>query len=270
LRAGVNVTGLTSRNSERAQQLASTWNLDAVVTTVGQVTREADHVFVTVPDSELTKVVDMLEVRPGLHVVHCSGALDRTPLMAASARGAICGVFHPLQSFGPDARADRFEGTAIGVDAEPPLFDTLSQLAERLGARTFSLRGVDRARYHAAAVFASNYLVALHVVAARIWESAGLPADTARTALAALSRGALENITNHDLARALTGPIARGDAPIVAGHVDALRGDLQSLALYRALARELLELPLQLDPEQRAALERVLGTTEVGAAPEAY
>lgn len=259
LRAGVNVTGLTSKSSDRALKQAGEFNLESVVSSIDQVTKAAEIVFVTVPDSELASVTALLQVGAGQCVIHCSGALGLSPLSAAAARGAMCGAFHPLQSFGPDAPPDRFSGVAIGVDADSPLAERLDGLATQLGAVPFSLRGVDRARYHAAAVFTSNYLVALHAAAARIWQAAGLPPETARTALATLSRGAVENIAAHDLAQALTGPIARGDAATVAGHLAALQNDLPSLGLYRALAAELLALPLEITPDLRAALEHTLG-----------
>lgn len=258
LRAGVSVTAVTGRDQKRTLQLAEAVGLASHVTTLGQVANNAEHIFVTVPDTELATVAAQLDVGAGHSVVHCSGALDLTPLLAAQARGAARGVFHPLQSFGPDAPADRFCNIAVGVDADAALFPKLVRFAKQLGARSFSLRGVDRARYHAAAVFASNYLVALHAAAARVWESAGLPADSAREALAALSRGAVENIAAHPLAAALTGPIARGDAQVVARHVETLRADAESLALYRSLACELLALPLAISAEQRAALKAAL------------
>jgi predicted short-subunit dehydrogenase-like oxidoreductase (DUF2520 family) len=258
LSAGVNVTGLTGKFDERVKARAAEWKLESSVTTLGHVADNAELVFVTVPDAELASVTEKLAIGSRQNVVHCSGALDLAPLRAAQARGATCGVFHPLQSFGPEAPAERFTGIAIGIDAESPLDRKLSELAERIGAIPFSLCGVDRARYHAAAVFASNYVVALHAAAARIWQSAGLPPSAARAALAVLSRGAVENIAAHDLAQALTGPIARGDAATVSGHLAGLANDLPGLALYRALARELLRLPLQITADQREALERML------------
>jgi predicted short-subunit dehydrogenase-like oxidoreductase (DUF2520 family) len=258
-RSGVRVSALASKTAERVAQVTTALGLDVSVRTpIERIATVADLVFVTVPDPELTDVSGRLGLGSGQALVHCSGALDRTPLRAAAAQGVETGVFHPLQSFGPAAPPERFAGIAIGIDADPPLSNALAELAERLGARSFSLRGVDRARYHAAAVFASNYLVALHAVAARIWEEAGLPRDTARTALAALSLGAIENIERHPLAAALTGPIARGDAATVARHLAALESDPLGAELYRVLACELLSLPLALDETARAELERVL------------
>lgn len=258
LQAGIDVTGITSQQFDRALEHAKAWSLPNVVTTLGQVAKQADVVFVTVPDTELASVAEQLEVQAGQSVVHCSGALGLAPLAAAAARGAGCGVFHPLQSFGRDAPAARFRGIAVGVDADPLLAGRLDRLARELGATTFSLRNVDRARYHAAAVFASNYIVALHAAAERIWTEAGLPPESARAALATLSRGAVENVASFDLAHALTGPIARGDVATVERHLAALQNDLPSLALYRALARELLALPLQIPEELKVQLERTL------------
>ena len=256
--AGVRVTSVTSRRESRAQQLIRELSCSAAVTTLEHVTHGAELVFLTVPDAEIPQVSARLSLGPGQSLVHCSGALDRSPLTAAGEAGAALGVFHPLQSFGPDAPAERFAGVALGIDAEPPLFEALEQLATRLGARPFSLAGVDRARYHAAAVFASNYLVALHAAAARIWQAAGLPAESAREALVVLSQGAVDNLQAHELAQALTGPIARGDAALLARQIAALASDPPSQQLYRALARELLQLPLGHSAEVQAALRDAL------------
>jgi predicted short-subunit dehydrogenase-like oxidoreductase (DUF2520 family) len=256
--AGVQVTGLADDKTIHAQQLAEALGLHDVVRAPARVAERAEVVFLAVPDSAIANVATTLEVSADQAVAHTSGAFDVTPLMAAQRRGAATGVFHPLQAFSPGASADRFTGIAVGVDAEPPLFERLARLAQRLGASSFALRGVDRARYHAAAVFASNYLVALHVAAARVWQEAGLPVDAARPALVALSRGALESMTAYDFARALTGPVARGDAATVARHLQALGADPDSHALYRALGRELMRLPLDLTPQVRAELEALL------------
>ena len=256
--SGVHVRSVTARSHSRAEELIRELNCSAEVTTLEHVARDVDLVFLTVPDAEIAQVSARLSLGPGQNLVHCSGALDRSPLTAAGVAAAQLGVFHPLQSFGPDAPASRFAGVAVGIDAEPALFEPLAKLAEKLGARPFSLAGVDRARYHAAAVLASNYLVALHAAAARIWQAAGLPAESARQALVVLSQGAVDNLRGHELAQALTGPIARGDAAVVARQIAALASDPPSQELYRALARELLQLPLGHPPEVLAALRDAL------------
>ena len=260
--AGLSVVGLADQQPARAQDLADALGIHAVVRAPARAAEGADIVFVAVPDRAIAQVAASVEVSAGQAMVHTSGALDLTPLKAAQERGAFVGVFHPLQAFSPGALAARFAGIAVGIDAQPPLFEQLARLAQKLGANHFPLRGVDRSLYHAAAVFASNYLVALVSAATRVWQEAGLPADAARAGLVTLSRGALESLSAHDFARALTGPLARGDTATVSRHLQALTIDPDSHALYQALGRELLRLPLNLTPEVVAELQTLFSSSK--------
>ena len=77
-----------------------------------------------------------------------------------------------------------------------------TQLAELLGLRPFELADSARTLYHAGAVFASNYVVALQRAASLLFESAGAPPE----ALEPLMRRTIENgfeLTGPDLARRL-------------------------------------------------------------------
>jgi predicted short-subunit dehydrogenase-like oxidoreductase (DUF2520 family) len=270
--SGLRVTALATRAGDDARALDRELQLGAAVVSPSAVVRHAELIVLCVPDDRIAELVGTLEVGPAHAIVHCSGALDLTPLMAAGARGSALGVFHPLQSFSAGAPASHFAGVGIGVDSREaadgsgvPLRARLEQLAVRIGAVPFSLAGVDRARYHAAAVFASNYVVALHAISARIWQSAGLPAASARPLLAALTRGAADNLATHGLADALTGPLARGDVLTIERHLEALATDPASLTLYRALARELLALPLALPQATHAALAALTEPAETDA-----
>jgi predicted short-subunit dehydrogenase-like oxidoreductase (DUF2520 family) len=129
-----------------------------------------------------------------------------------------------------------------------------------LGARVLRLEGVDRAGYHAAAVFASNYLVALHAAAAEAFAVAGLPPEAAAPALSPLTARAADNVARLPLAEALTGPLARGDRQTIERHLRALEASPQLSSLYRALGRQLLSLPLELPEATRAALQRMLSS----------
>jgi predicted short-subunit dehydrogenase-like oxidoreductase (DUF2520 family) len=166
---------------------------------------------------------------------------------------------HPLQAFPPSAGAERFQGIHMGIEADgPELERELQNIVRTLGATPFSLQGVDRTAYHAAAVFTSNYVVALHVAAARSWELAGLPASAARAALAPLTAGASLAIAQNELPAALTGPLVRGDVATLAAHLQGLAHQPELLALYRSLGRQLLTLPLPLEDTTRAELSALL------------
>lgn len=257
--AGLPLVSVASRRREIADEVSASLGAEVRAVDVTLITQSADLVFVAVPDGQIESVCEGLPVTAANSVVHLSGVLGLSALESASVRGARVGALHPLQAFPADAGVERFRGIYAGIEAaDASLTSELEELTRALGAVPFSLQGVDRAAYHAAAVFASNYLVALHAAAAAVWQRAGLDMATARSALAPLTLGAAQAISERELAAALTGPVARGDIASVARHLEVLRGDLAHAALYRALARELLQLPLSLAPEARDALLQLL------------
>jgi predicted short-subunit dehydrogenase-like oxidoreductase (DUF2520 family) len=90
--------------------------------------------------------------------------------------------------------------------------------------------------YHAGAVVAASYLVALHQAAADLVQAAGAPPE----ALLPLMRRVIENDFE------LTGPAVRGDWETVEAHLEAIRERLPELEpLYRALAEATAELAVR-------------------------
>ena len=273
--AGYRVVALAGRDPVRAQALAAAIpDARAVVPYVA--VRATELVLLAVPDDAVEELASALPWRPGQAVVHCAGALDLAPLAAAAGVGAATGCLHPLQAFPePGGSPERLRGVAIGVEAAEAGGSALGALLEALAldlgaARTLRLESVDRARYHAAAVLASNDVVALAAAAGRAWALAGLPAEQAAPALGPLLAGAAEAVAalppGKPLAAALTGPLARGDVATVRRHLDALAEDPRLAALYRALGRELLALGLAHPPAVAAELRALLGG-EPGGAP---
>ena len=266
--AGYRVAAVASRSAESAASLAARLG-EATALSSQQLAASCELVFITVPDGQIATVAAELKWSAGQAVVHCSGALGLDALAPAIEAGARAGCLHPLQSFSSrDGEPERFRGIVCGVEGAAPLDSTLERIAADLGAGVVRLEGVDRARYHAAAVFASNYAVALMAAARRTWELAGLPADEARPALSPLLRGAASNVSESELAEALTGPVARGDVATIERQLAALGEDRELLELYRHLGAELLRLDLR-HPTEAAARLRTLLSNRDEPAPSA-
>jgi predicted short-subunit dehydrogenase-like oxidoreductase (DUF2520 family) len=257
--AGYPTSRVSSANPAAAEELAVRLGGGATSVSAEEIARDCELVFLTVPDSVVRELADSLPWRTGSDVVHCSGALGLGALDAAARAGGRRGCLHPLQAF-PDRFADvaRFEGIVCGVEADGALATLLGELARGFGAQVIRLEGVDRARYHAAAVFASNYLVALHAAAARSFALAGLPPEIARTALWPLTLGTAQRIAELPLERALTGPVSRGDTATVAQQLAALAVEPELRALYVQLGALLLQLPIALDGTRRDELTKLL------------
>lgn len=261
---GGRVAWVASGRDESARALCERLGEPAHVVSVETLCARASVVLLTVPDDALRALAASLPFRAQQAVVHCSGALELSVLDRARAAGAEVGCLHPIQTF-PErfGEAARFAGISAGIEASgEALHAWLREACAALGASTLELHGVDRARYHAAAVLASNYVIALHEAAARAFELAGLPREAARGALAPLTIGAANAVQALPLERALTGPLARGDVHTIERHLAALASEPELAALYRALAARLLSLPLALDPADRAKLRAALGLPE--------
>ena len=135
----------------------------------------------------------------------------------------------------------------------------LSRIARDLGARPRTVAGEDRILYHAAAVFASNYGVALLGVAASLLEEIGWTEPEAVAGLVPLMTGALAEAGRIGVAGALTGPVRRGDPATIERHLAALerlRRGASAADLYRMLGAIALEIAKEAGLEPAAA-ERV-------------
>jgi predicted short-subunit dehydrogenase-like oxidoreductase (DUF2520 family) len=111
-------------------------------------------------------------------------------------------------------------------------------------------------------VFSCNYLAALVEAALRAHERAGIPRAASLAALEPLVRETVDAIFARGPARALTGPISRGDVEAVARQVAAVEAwDPAMGALYRGMgliAVALAEEDGRLDAMRAAGLRTVL------------
>lgn len=263
-RAGHRIVGVSGRAETRGR--AHVHLPDVPFGEPAGVAAEAELVIVGTPDDLIEPTVRALAgagaVGSGSWVAHLSGALGLDALEAARSAGARVLAIHPLQTFPDVASAiDGLPGCAIAVTAEDDEGYGLGErLADDLGGVPFRLADEMRPLYHAAAVFASNYLIAASAIAESLFELAGVP-DPA-VAMAPLQRESLAHVERLGAAGALTGPAVRGDAGTLERNLEALGRHAPALvAAYVVMARataELAERSGRLDSTSRAAVEDVL------------
>jgi predicted short-subunit dehydrogenase-like oxidoreductase (DUF2520 family) len=224
-------------------------------------------VFLAVPDGAVPEVARALAstetaIPRTVGFAHVSGVLGLDALAALEIHHAV-GSFHPLRSFPRRQPPTAFEGIVVAIEASrPALARRLERIARDLGARPRKVAGGDRVLYHAAAVLASNYGVALLGVAASLLEEIGWTEPDAVAGLLPLMSGALAEAGRIGVAGALTGPVRRGDVAVVEQHLVALeglrrrRGGPPVVDLYRMLGAIALEIAKEAGLEPAAA-ERV-------------
>jgi len=224
-------------------------------------------VFLAVPDRAVEEVAARLarmRLSRRLSVVHVSGALGLGVL--AALRDQPVGSFHPLQSFPAPRGPSAFRGITIAVDAgSPTLMRRLRSLARAVGATPKRVGDEDRVVYHAAAVYAANFVDVVVAEAVRLLGELGWSESDATQALVPLVEGALAGIRERGPVKALTGPIRRGDVETVRRHLAALDG-LDRGAQYRMLGKIALEIAVEAGLEPAAAGRMRRALTEKPAA----
>jgi predicted short-subunit dehydrogenase-like oxidoreductase (DUF2520 family) len=225
---------------------------DTPIAPVPDVAGSAELLLLAVPDTELPGLVAGLAaisaVRPGTIVVHTSGVNGVEVLAPLGAQDCIPLAIHPAMTFtGSDEDISRLPDTCFGITAADEVGYAIAQsLVLEIGGEPFRVPEQARTLYHAALAHAGNHLVtvltdALDALRAAVSGTELLgqqlvdnqPGGIAERILGPLARAALENALQRGQA-ALTGPIARGDAGVVAGHLRALQSvDPQLAQAYR-------------------------------------
>lgn len=173
-----------------------------------------DLLVLATPDGTIAEVAAAVAPVPTTVVAHLAGSLGLDVLGDHPRVAAL----HPLVAL-PDAAtgAERLAAGAWFAVAGDPLVGTV---VADLGGRSFTVADEDRTRYHAAAVIASNHLVALLGQVERV-----APEGVPLAAFLDLVRGTVDNVAALGPAAALTGPVARGDWATVEAHLAALPPD---------------------------------------------
>jgi predicted short-subunit dehydrogenase-like oxidoreductase (DUF2520 family) len=238
---GYRPLGFASRSIGSAQQAASAAGMETATTRPWEITPGADLIFITTPDGAIETVCEEIVENGGFSkdavVLHCSGLLPSTILASARSADATIGSMHPLQSFSaPDYPINPFSEIIVSIEGDPAAREMARMAATDLGATVHTIRTDAKTLYHAAAVVASNYLVAVMDIALKMLESAGISKTEGFAVLKPLIEGTLRNIEKSGTENALTGPIARGDVQTVNEHIAALKEYLPGLLQsYRAL-----------------------------------
>jgi predicted short-subunit dehydrogenase-like oxidoreductase (DUF2520 family) len=223
--------------------------------------RSADIWMLAVPDAQIANVASKLAAHardrhpqfasanatpPGSRpiVFHCSGAQSSALLLPLASLGWQTASAHCILSFASlEAAMAQFPGTACALEGDAAALCALHAAFSSIQARCFEVASNDKLLYHAAAVFATNFLPVIQSVAEDAWLAVGVPQDLLASMRSSLLNNAVANITRLGPARALTGPAARGDVAAIALQAQAVtRWDAQAGAAYEALSALALRL----------------------------
>ncbi len=263
-RRGDRVAAVWSRRRSRAVYAADLIGQGKVAASAAEAAKAADFLLIAVPDGAVAGVGLGLHraraLRAGHTLIHLSGALPAAALKVR--HGLRLGAMHPIQTI-PTAEDGirRLPGSFFGIEGNAGMLPVLGAIVLQLDGVPLRVPAENKPLYHAAMAMACNHVTALAAAATEMLVKAGLPKGQALQALLPLMRGTVDALARRGLPRALTGPVARGDAGLVAMHLAAIREKAPALLpLYVTCARQALRVARAkgLGAKQVRALNQIL------------
>ncbi|HMK49814.1 MAG TPA: DUF2520 domain-containing protein [Thermodesulfovibrionales bacterium] len=240
---GYHITGIASRTIDSARRARDFIGSGTVSTDLCSTARKADIVFITTSDGAIRGVCNKIAAGKGFKrgsiVFHACGALSSKVLLSAKKKGAYTASLHPLQSLASVKEAvRRIPGSYFSIEGDEAALSAARDIVASLRGREIELRIQKKTLYHAGACAVSNYLVATIGLGLELFEAAGIGREDSLKALMPLINGTVKNIRRLGIPKALTGPIARGDAGIIREHLKSISRDRRDLVdLYCELGR---------------------------------
>ena len=238
-RRGERVRAVAGREGSTSLDAFARLVPDAEVRPLEAVADGVDLVLVCTPDDVVGDTARRVAAADGMtegqRWVHTSGGHGigvLSPVVAAGGRVAAC---HPAMTFpDPVAGADQLGGASWAVTAADADLGWAHDFVVDLGGAPVTVHDHDRTLYHAALAVGSNATTAVVTMARDLLLGAGIE-DPAAFLGPLVTASAMGGATRG--VDALTGPVRRGDAGTVAGHLDELAVSFpEAVGTYVALA----------------------------------
>ncbi len=259
--------GVCGRNIHKARRVCQQIGVGKAASDPTEITTQSEVVLITTPDDVISKVCSDIAHSRGFKadsvVAHFSGVLTSAALNTAGESGADIGSIHPIQSFATTEDALRLiPGSYCCIEGNRRAVEILRAMAQALNMHSLEIDASEKGLYHAGAVFASNFLVALQDIAMELESTCGLTYEEASKAFMPLVWGTVKNIEKLGTVKALTGPFARGDVETIRRHIKSIRRRCPSaLPAYLELGKRSLQLSILqggINKKQAEAIQRLL------------
>jgi predicted short-subunit dehydrogenase-like oxidoreductase (DUF2520 family) len=214
---GINVIGYASRTRESAIDAAKFtgtryFNVDELVET-------CDYIFITTPDDIISNVWNQIKEfnLQDKKIVHMSGSRSSNIFEDIESHGAFGYSLHPLLPITDRYSYKHLDNAVFTIEGKN--IANIEGFLSMSKIHFFQILEENKAKYHAAAVFASNYVVALAKISKTLLVECGIPENDTDRAIYSLMEGTICNIKEKGVEKALTGPYIRGDIGTVEKHI---------------------------------------------------
>lgn len=215
---GLEIAGYYSKSIESSQNAAKFTGSKAL--SFDELVSDCNYIFITTPDGVISEVWNRLKEYDlkGKNIFHMSGCLSSDIFEGAESLDANTYSLHPLFPFTDRDCFNSLNEVVFSVEGKN--IDKIKLFLEAAKLKYFVIDNKNKAKYHAAAVFASNYVVSIAKIAKEILKDCGMDEKYIVDAIYPLMKGAISNIKEKGVEDALTGPVVRRDIGTVKLHLE--------------------------------------------------
>ncbi|MBE6034784.1 MAG: DUF2520 domain-containing protein [Clostridiales bacterium] len=237
-----NVIGYYDKSSSAAREAADLTKTKQY-SNLMQLAEDSEMIFVTVSDDAISSVWENLKELPieEKFVCHCSGSLTSATFSGINQYDAYGYSIHPLFAVSDKLTSyKKLKQAIFTIEGEQSNLHIVTEFIKKLGNDVVQIREEDKVRYHAAAVFGSNFVVGLADISIRMMMDCGFSYSEALRALTPLMSENMNRVLQAGSEASLTGPVERNDVQTVKKHKKALNEEEREL--YEVLSRHLVSI----------------------------
>lgn len=251
----VSISGYYSRDPDSALYASEKTN-SSCFPSLQDIARECDILFLTVSDSALETVWEQLKKFPlhGKICCHCSG-VETSGIFQSHHTDLYSYSIHPLLAIHNKDCLDLWKTAHITLEGDKTYLPFWQGLFQELGNKTTVISGENKAKYHAAAVFSTNLVLATLWEGFSLLQECGFSQEIVEKAFYPMAISNVQTMAQVGIPQALTGPVARGDVSTVEKHLAVLTGEQKEL--YVKLSQVLVPIAQKNKPNQPEVFQQL-------------
>ncbi len=231
-RAGYCIMQVYSRTVEAASLLSKEIGGEPV-TSIEEMTTEADLYIVSLKDSVLAELIPKLTAgRERAFFIHTAGSI---PMDIWKGYAKNYGVFYPMQTFSKQREVNFYEIPCFIEAGTYKDLQKLETLAYSLSRKVYEADSEQRKFLHLAAVFACNFTNHMYALSEKLLCEHGLPFEIMLPLIDETARKV------HEIPplKAQTGPAIRYDENIIGQHLNLLSDKPEWKELYKQISQSI-------------------------------
>lgn len=219
---------IVSKKNSSAKTLAAKFSIPLYSDKLKKIPSDVNKFFLTVPDGEIKKTADALSklernFKDSI-CIHFSGVENISALKSLEKKGCATGSLHIIRPF-PSKEVVDIINSPASIEADNKLAKSyLLQLCRRLKLKPHRISSEQKVFQHIAAVHSSNFLVGNLFNAFSLLSSKN---NFPKNILKKTTQSALDNVFKLSPAKALSGPVDRGDIYTIKKHLGAFEAAIR-------------------------------------------